>query len=140
LGFFRTFVLERSGEHRHELDLKLSGTVPIVNAARVFALDALIQPTNTIDRLNVLAALNYGDTALLHDMREAFEFLLLLRMEHQLDQARTEKPASNYIDPATLTPLQKSLLRDAFQTSARAQEALQARFATAIWPQLRDEE
>ncbi len=43
LGLFRTFVLERGGEHKHKLDLKLSGTGPIVNAARVFALDALIQ-------------------------------------------------------------------------------------------------
>jgi CBS domain-containing protein len=40
LGFFRTFVLDRSGEHKEELDIKSTGTGPIVEAARLFAVDA----------------------------------------------------------------------------------------------------
>lgn len=32
LGFFRNFVVERSGEHKNQLDLKLFGTGPIVDA------------------------------------------------------------------------------------------------------------
>jgi CBS domain-containing protein len=56
LGFFRNFVLERSGEHKDQLDLKLFGTGPIVDAARVIALDAGIEHTNTSDRLSALSS------------------------------------------------------------------------------------
>ncbi len=43
LGFFRTLVVERSGEHKEELDLKSYGTQLIVGAARLLALDAGVE-------------------------------------------------------------------------------------------------
>jgi CBS domain-containing protein len=137
LGFFRTFVVEQSGAHKDELDLKLFGTWPIVNAARLFALDAGIDHTNTIDRLNALADLKYGDAGLLNDLREAFEFLTALRLERQLEQMASGQPISNYISPATLSNLHKSLLKEAFQAIVRVQSAIESRFKTAIWTQLR---
>ncbi|HET9839587.1 MAG TPA: DUF294 nucleotidyltransferase-like domain-containing protein [Candidatus Angelobacter sp.] len=137
LGFFRTFVVEQSGEHKNELDLKLFGTWPIVNAARLFALDAGMDQTNTIDRLNALETAKYGDPGLLHDLREAFEFLTALRLERQLEQKAAGQPINNYLSPSALSNLQKSLLKEAFQTIVRAQSAIEARFKTAVWTQLR---
>lgn len=136
LGFFRTFVVEHSGEHKNQLDLKLFGTWPIVNAARLFALDAGVEQTNTIDRLNALEAREYEDRALLNDLREAFEFLTVLRLERQLEQMASGQPISNYISPANLSNLHKSLLKEAFQTIARAQSVIERRFKTAVWAQL----
>ena len=137
LGFFRTFVVEQSGEHKNELDLKLFGTWPIVNAARLFALDAGIDQTNTVDRLNALETAKYGDSGLLHDLREAFEFLTALRLERQLEQKAAGQPISNYLSPSGLSNLHKSLLKEAFQTIVRAQSAIEGRFKTAVWTQLR---
>jgi CBS domain-containing protein len=67
LGFFRTFVLDRSGEHKEELDIKETGTGPIVEAARLFAVDAGITHTNTVDRLTALTAAEYIDRRVLTD-------------------------------------------------------------------------
>lgn len=136
LGFFRSLVLERSGEHKNQLDLKLCGTGPIVNAARLFAIDAGVEHTNTIDRLEALESRQYGDATLLRDLQEAFEFLTLLRVECQLQQVRNSQPPGNYIAPDTLTHLQRSLLKEAFHASARAQSLIEANFRTAIWTQL----
>ncbi len=136
LGFFRTFVLERSGEHKEELDIKQFGTGPIVEAARVFAVDAGVEPTNTVDRLSALQAADYLDAKVLTELQEAFEFLTLLRLENQLQQARAGQPLSNYVSPRKLTALQKSLLREAFHTVARAQSMIDDRFRTAVWAQL----
>lgn len=136
LGFFRTFVVERGGQHKNELDLKLFGTWPIVSAARLFALDAGLDQTNTMDRLNALESLRYESPALLKDLREAFEFLTALRLERQLHQITAGQPISNYISPGSLSNLQKTLLKEAFQTIARAQSAIEARFKTAVWAQL----
>ncbi len=136
LGFFRNFVLERSGEHKDQLDLKLFGTAPLVDAARVFALDAGIEHTNTSDRLSALASAPEKDPTIFQDMQEAFEFLTLLRLECQLRQVRDGQQLSNYIAPDTLTNLQRSLLKETFRATARAQALLEEKFRTAIWSQL----
>ena len=136
LGFFRNFVLERSGEHKDQLDLKLFGTAPLVDAARVFALDAGIEHTNTSDRLSALTSAPEKDPTIFQDMQEAFEFLTLLRLECQLRQVRDGQPLSNYITPDSLTHLQRSLLKEAFRAASRAQALLEEKFRTAIWSQL----
>ena len=135
LGFFRTFVVERSGEHKEELDVKSFGTGPIVDAARLFALDAGVNQTNTVDRLEALQAAGYLDAGPVHEMREAFEFLTLLRLENQLQQARAGEPLNNYVSPRKLTHLQKAVLREAFQTVARVQSVIDDKFRTAVWAQ-----
>lgn len=136
LGFFRNFVLERSGEHKNQLDLKLVGTAPIVDAARVFALDAGIELTNTSDRLSALSAQSEKDATIFQDMQEAFDFLTLLRLECQLRQVREGQSLSNYISPASLTNLQRSLLKEAFRATTRAQALVEEKYRTAIWSQL----
>ena len=136
LGFFRNIVLERTGEHKNQLDLKMFGTGPIVNAARVFAIDAGVEPTNTSDRLSALSNGPEDDPNIFQDMQEAFEFLTLLRVECQLQQVRDSQPLSNYVSPDSLTNLQRSLLKESFRTTTRAQALLEARFRTAIWSQL----
>jgi len=136
LGFFRTFVLERSGEHKEQLDLKSFGTSPIVNAARLFALDAGVQHSNTVDRLSALQSLGYVDAALLLELQEAFEFLTLMQLDNQLQQASAGEPLSNYISPGKLTHLQRNSLKEAFHAIARAHSVIDAKFRTSVWSQL----
>jgi len=136
LGFFRNFVLERTGEHKNQLDLKTFGTGPIVNAARAFAIDAAVEHTNTSDRLSAMPSGPEDDPSIFQDMQEAFEFLTLLRIERQLQQVRDGQALSNYVSPDSLTNLQRSLLKESFRTIARAQGLLEARFRTAVWAQL----
>lgn len=136
VGFFRNFVVERSGEHKNQLDLKTFGIWPIVNAARVFALDAGIEQTNTLDRLESLAGKGDENATLFRDLQESFEFLTLLRLECQLRQVREGQPVNNFISPDSLTHLQRSLLKESFRTIARGQALVEDTFRTAIWSQL----
>lgn len=136
LGFFRTFVVERDGEHRQELDIKMLGAGPIVNAARLFALDNGIEATNTLDRLAALEPLGYLEGTLLHDLQQSFEFLTMLRLEQQLNRVRTGQAPSNYLKPEKLTHLQKTMLKETFQTIGRMQSFIDQRFRTAVWQQM----
>ena len=137
LGFFRQFVVERTGQHKHELDLKLKGTGPIVNAARIWSLEASLREINTIDRLRALETAGTIEAKLLADLCEGLEFLTLLRLEHQLRQVKNADPISNYINPAALSPLQKGLLKEAFEAIVRAQALIKSNFETWVWAQLR---
>ncbi len=48
LSLFRSFVVEKDGEHKNRLDLKMRGLVPIVDFARMMALKHGIRETNTL--------------------------------------------------------------------------------------------
>jgi CBS domain-containing protein len=137
LGFFRQFVVDRGGEHKNEFDLKLHGTGPIANAARLWCLDAGIGEANTIDRLNALQKTGYGDSKLITDLTESMEFLTALRLEHQLQLAQSGRPISNYVNPEKLSQLQRTLLKEAFEAVARAQDLIKSTFETWVWTQLR---
>jgi CBS domain-containing protein len=137
LGFFRQFVVDRGGEHKNEFDLKLHGTGPIANAARLWCLDAGIGEANTIDRLNALQKTRYGDSKLITDLTESMEFLTALRLEHQLQLAQSGRPISNYVNPEKLSQLQRTLLKEAFEAVARAQDLIKSTFETWVWTQLR---
>jgi len=39
LGFFKTFVVEKSGEHKDKLNLKIKGIAPIIDIVRLFSLE-----------------------------------------------------------------------------------------------------
>jgi len=54
LGFFKRLVVEKSGEHKNHLNLKLNGLTPLVDAIRTLALDQGIFETHTLDRLSGL--------------------------------------------------------------------------------------
>jgi CBS domain-containing protein len=143
LGFFRKLVLERTGEHKHQLDLKLVGTGPVVNVARIFTLETAPAegplPTNTTDRLQALIAARPDQAALWKDLQDAFEFLMMLRLDLQLRQVREGRPFDSYVSPESFTHLQRTLLKEAFQTAARGQTAMEEKFHSAIWMQLQSQ-
>ncbi len=137
LGFFHNIVVERGGEHKDELDLKMFGTLPIVNAARLFALDAGIEHTSTFDRIQALEQSDFlQQAALWRDLTESFEFLMMVRLQRQLAQMEANQPLSNHVDPASLSNLQKQMLKEVFHTIARVQALVDSRFRSAVWSQL----
>jgi CBS domain-containing protein len=67
---------------------------------------------------------------------EASEFLMMLRLQHQVEQAHEGKAVNNYVNPESLSHLQRALLKEAFHSIARAQSFAESRFKTAVWAQL----
>jgi CBS domain-containing protein len=125
-GFWRDLVLEGGSVRRGPLDVKRSGMLPIEALARWGALSAGVSATSTLARLDASAAagtLGADDTA---ELRDAFELLCALRMEHQLDQVRAGDEPTDLIAPTRLTPLTRSSLKHAFRTIARVQRGIAA--------------
>ncbi|MDZ4164751.1 MAG: DUF294 nucleotidyltransferase-like domain-containing protein, partial [Smithellaceae bacterium] len=54
IGFFKSVMVEKNGEHRDKFDLKQKGTIPIVDMMRFLAIAEGIKKTSTIGRLNAL--------------------------------------------------------------------------------------
>ena len=124
VGFFRGLVVERSGEHRDALDVKKGGLLIICEIARVHALAAGSARTNTLDRLEDAVADRRLSAPLAADLRDAWEFLAHLRLQHQADLVRDGLPPDNWIAPSALSSFEKLHLKAAFGVIRSAQTAL----------------
>jgi CBS domain-containing protein len=120
----RDFVLSDSDAHPHTIDLKLNGTTPFVDAARIFALAAGSQQTNTAKRLREAAHTLHIPNAELADWNRAFHFLQLLRLRHQHGQQRAGTPPDNHLNPDTLNPLDRRILKEALRQARKVQSRL----------------
>lgn len=131
LGFFRQFVLERSGAHENTLDLKKHGIMPIVEIARIRSLAAGAMRTGTRGRLRDAAdsrEIAESDAANLVD---ALDFIEGLRLEHQSRQMLEGGEPDNHLAPAELSPLARQNLKAAFSQIRVSQSALLNRFHIA---------
>lgn len=114
LGFFRNFVLISGGDHDKTLDLKHSGIVPIVDLARIYALDAGHPAVNTYERLEAAREAGKISKQGADDLLDALEFLGIVRLRHQARQIREGAKADNYVPPSELSGFERSHLKDAF--------------------------
>ncbi|WP_353683727.1 DUF294 nucleotidyltransferase-like domain-containing protein [Thermodesulfovibrio sp. 3907-1M] len=132
LGFFKTFVVEKSGEHKDKLNIKIKGIAPIVEIIRLFSLEKGIRETSTLERIETLknkhgVVKDYGE-----EIIYAFEFLMLLRMKHQYEQVVQGMMPDNFINPETLSNLEKKLLKDTFHLISKLQDILIERYKLMI--------
>ena len=131
LGFFRQFVLEKSGDHKNTLDIKKHGIMPIVEIARIRALAAGEMRITTRNRLRAAAKageITESDAASLID---ALDFIEKLRVEHQNRQLHAGKKPDNHLSPGELSPLVRQNLKSAFSQVSTSQAALLNRFHLA---------
>lgn len=124
LGFFRTFIVEKSGAHKNELDLKLSGIGPLVDIVRFFALETGIPETSTLERIEALKNRHSVMKELSEDLEQAFEFINLLRIQHQMEQTKKSITPDNFINPGTLSNLEKKYLKESFHIIAKIQDII----------------
>lgn len=131
LGFFRQFVLEKSGEHKNTLDLKLHGIMPIVEIARIRSLAAGELRISTRNRL--LAAGRAGEITEIDaaNLIDALDFIEKLRIEHQSRQLQDGEQPDNHLSPKELSPLVRQNLKSAFSQVRVSQSALLNRFHLA---------
>ncbi|WP_440875297.1 putative nucleotidyltransferase substrate binding domain-containing protein [Thalassotalea sp. PLHSN55] len=128
LGFFRDFVLVQDGENKKVLDLKHNGIAPIVDLARIYALSEGISATNTIDRLKQVAGTRSLTKSSAANLIDAYEFLSMLRMQHQSKRMQSGKSPNNFLSPKDLSKLEREHLKDAFKVIKTMQDARQSAF------------
>jgi CBS domain-containing protein len=131
-GFLRGLVVEHSGEHRGRLDLKHGGLVPIVDLARWAGMAAGVTSASTPERLRAAAAagtLSAADAATLAD---AFELVMGLRVQHHVQQIEAGSEPDDYIDPATLSPLTRRYLKEAFRAVASVQKGISSELSLRV--------
>jgi CBS domain-containing protein len=123
LGVIRDFVYDGSKEFPHTIDLKMNGSRPFVDAARILALAHGVPHTSTAERLRAVEERAPFGPERLAALVDAFYFVHRLRLRRQRD---TDAGAggSNRIDPAELNDLDRHVLKEAFKQARKLQARL----------------
>ncbi len=128
LGLFRRIREESEG-----IDLKKGGVIPIVAMGRLYALEHGIRERATVDRLRIAAERKGGLSKEGEELlREAFRFILHIRLSRQLQARREGGAVNNLVHLDELTPLQRRHLRDAFVAIAEHQSSISQRYGTSL--------
>jgi CBS domain-containing protein len=106
------------------IDLKVGGALPIANLARFHALAAGITISGTVDRLVAAQEVGRLDSETATALREAFETVSRIRLEHHAECLAEGRPADNRVEPTALPPLRRAALREALRAVAAAQRRL----------------
>jgi len=122
LGMIRDFTYDNNKDFPHTIDLKMYGSRPFVDAARIFSLANGVAMTGTAQRLRGAAeASNLG--ADIEAMIDGFYFIQQLRLRRQQDLAADDAGA-NRVDPDTLNELDRLILKEAFKQARKLQDKL----------------
>ena len=131
-GFLRGLVVEHGGEHRGRLDLKHGGVIPIVDLARWAGMEAGVTSASTRERLRAAAATGTMSAADTRTLEDAFELVNGLRFQHQVEQLRDGHEPDDYIDPASLSNLTRTHLKEAFRAVASIQKQVAAELSVGV--------
>ena len=132
LGIFRNLVLEKSADGEKVFDAKAQAILPIIDIARSLALSEGIAAVGTLERLDALAEAGKMARGDAESLKDAFLLVNELRIAHQAAQVRAGIAPDNRIAPATLSPLERDYLKDAFSVVRAGLESLKRNLAGGI--------
>ena len=125
LSFFRNFLVEDSGEHKDQFDIKARAIMPLVDAARLLVLSHNIKDVNsTIGRYKKLADAEPQNKDLYDSCISAFRILLRFRTQ----QGLKHNDSGRFIDVNSLSKADRLKLKGCFKPIKDIQEVLKIRF------------
>ncbi len=133
VGFLKSFVVEKSGEHKDEFNLRMKGIAPLVDGIRLFALEKGVRETSTLERIEMLRGRHPLVDEYADELEHAFEFLMLLRIHHQFGQISAGAAMDNFINPDRLSNFEKKSLKDVFHLIAKIQGLIVEKYASPVW-------
>jgi CBS domain-containing protein len=110
------------------VDLKMHGTVPFVDAARIWALAAGLHETNTAERLKRLGESGRLPEVDVRAWVPSFEFFQLMRLRAQHRRAQMYAAADdnpNEVELAELSALDRRIVNEAFRQARKVQQRLE---------------
>ncbi|GHB45668.1 histidine kinase [Pseudovibrio japonicus] len=124
LSLLRGLATIRSGEHKNSLDMKHNGVVPVVDLARIYALQGQIGAVNTRARLEEARETGQLSKSGAGDLLDAYDLIAETRIQHQADLVKQGAQPDNFLQPSTLSDFERSHVRDAFVVVKSMQSAI----------------
>jgi CBS domain-containing protein len=128
LGWFGRIKVEKSGPGRGKVDIKKAGIFAITDGIKALAIEAGRLQGSTHDRMEALVEEGVLKTEQAADLRAAFDFLVLMRLQGQVAALRSNTPPTNYIALEQLNTMEQGELRLALEGVAKFQAFISHHF------------
>ena len=112
IGFFGQFIVEKNdNENKGFLNLKHTGTLPLVESIRLYSIKNKITKISTFERLyelNNLKVLSADETDF---FKNAHRFMSNILLRNQVERTKKGLSIKNFIDPKKLLEREKRVLK-----------------------------
>ncbi len=116
------------------IDMKKSGTFPIVHGIRSLAIEKGIEATSTVERIERLRETSLFDETFARELTDAFGYFMQLRLKSQVRaHLAGSMEGESMIRPSDLTTLDRDLLRDALRVVKRFREIVRNHFKLGMF-------
>ena len=113
ISFFGNFIVESTKENKSVFDIK-KVILLITSIARIYALRNNVKETNTLRRLKKLNAVGVLSDAQYSMLSKNYNYLMLMRLNHQLEALNKHNEPNNMINPKHLTDIERTTLKKIF--------------------------
>lgn len=129
-----TSIMASVGVATDEIDVKKTGTFPIVHGVRTFAIDEGLKETSTVHRIEALAENGILSNELGRDLVGALSYFMEIRLQSQLRAVKTGKREQESIVRLNeLSTRDRDLLRDALRVVKRFREVVRNRYHLSMF-------
>jgi signal-transduction protein with cAMP-binding, CBS, and nucleotidyltransferase domain len=134
LGWFGRFITEKEDkDFKGQMNLKHTGTLPLVEAMRLLSLREGIEALSTLERMQALfdlSVLNKDE----HDyLSGAFRHISFLLLRQQIEDFKAGGRVSNYVHPNTLTERERDMLIESFKAIRGLREKVKGEFTGDVF-------
>ena len=134
LGWFGRLLTEsEKPEHKGEINLKHSGTLPLVQSLRLLALKEGVDAVSTLDRIEALHRHGVLDSDEQDYLKGGFKHITGLLLRQQIADFKAQKKVSNYVRPETLSERERDILIDSLEAIKELQARVKAEFTGDIF-------
>ena len=134
LGWFGRFITVRDEpEHRGKINLKHTGTLPLIEGVRLLALREGIEDGPTLKRIARLAGKGVLDADEQDYLSGALTHMSRLMLRQQLRDHAAGQDVGAYVSPKAMSAREKDYLRDCFRAVRSFRSRLHSEFTGEIF-------
>lgn len=131
LNIFGNIILKSNTENIDTFSIK-KAMMPIVSFVRIYAIQNNISQTNTLERLKVLHGRKVISQSIYNEILYVYNYLMQLRLKHQIALIEKGKEPDNDIDPKALTNIDQSTIKKVFAQMQDFQMKLKSDFLGGV--------
>jgi signal-transduction protein with cAMP-binding, CBS, and nucleotidyltransferase domain len=134
LGFFDRFITAKDDdEHKGMINLKQSGSLPLIEAVRLVSLREGNEVLSTLGRIDTLLMQGHLDRDEHDYLSGSYHHIVDLILYHQIKAFRAGEKVSYFIEPDCMTMREKDILVDSFKTIRRYRDRVRSEFSGDIF-------
>lgn len=121
------------GPGQGKINLKLTGTLPLVGAVRILSLKERVSALSTLDRIRALCQRGALDTDEADYLSSGFKLITRLALRQQLSDFESDRPLGNHVSLESLTRRDRDMLVDTFQAVRRIRSRIRSELGVEMF-------